>query len=118
MQHVALIHMKETHLWTIHQCVQLFDLVGLSHPLFGWLVWCLHAAYIAHIAGIVGDSGVGKTSLMVKYVEGRFDTDYNETIGVQFLEKQLNAAGECCCKWKARTASICIVLHFQEQISS
>jgi len=30
---------------------------------------------------------------MVKYVEGRFDTDYNETIGVQFLEKQLNAAG-------------------------
>lgn len=43
--------------------------------------------------GIVGDSGVGKTSLMVKYVEGRFDTDYNETIGVQFLEKQLNAAG-------------------------
>lgn len=30
---------------------------------------------------------------MVKYVEGFFDRDYNETIGVQFLEKKLNAAG-------------------------
>ncbi|CAE7921055.1 spg1 [Symbiodinium sp. KB8] len=30
---------------------------------------------------------------MVKYVQRRFDSDYNETIGVQFLEKELNAAG-------------------------
>lgn len=36
---------------------------------------------------------MGKTSLMVKYVQRRFDSDYNETIGVQFLEKELNAAG-------------------------
>jgi GTP-binding protein of the ras superfamily involved in termination of M-phase len=31
--------------------------------------------------GMVGDSQIGKTSLMVKYVEGRFDEDYIETLG-------------------------------------
>ena len=30
---------------------------------------------------LVGDSGVGKTSLMVRYVERRFDADYVETLG-------------------------------------
>lgn len=30
---------------------------------------------------------VGKTSLMVKYVENRFDEDYIQTLGVSFLEK-------------------------------
>ena len=39
------------------------------------------------LAGMVGDPGVGKTSLMVRYVEGRFDEDYVETLGVNFLEK-------------------------------
>ena len=31
--------------------------------------------------GMVGDSQVGKTSLMVKYVEGAFDEDYIQTLG-------------------------------------
>lgn len=31
--------------------------------------------------GMVGDSAIGKTSLMVKYVEGRFDEDYIQTLG-------------------------------------
>lgn len=31
--------------------------------------------------GMVGDSQIGKTSLMVKYVEGKFDEDYIETLG-------------------------------------
>ena len=31
--------------------------------------------------GMVGDSQIGKTSLMVKYVEGSFDEDYIQTLG-------------------------------------
>eukprot|EP01087_Luapelamoeba_hula_P019452 TRINITY_DN644_c0_g1_i1.p1 TRINITY_DN644_c0_g1~~TRINITY_DN644_c0_g1_i1.p1 ORF type:complete len:259 (-),score=58.27 TRINITY_DN644_c0_g1_i1:96-872(-) len=37
--------------------------------------------------GMVGDSEVGKTSLMVRYVEGKFDEDYICTLGVNFMEK-------------------------------
>jgi len=37
--------------------------------------------------GMVGDSQIGKTSLMVKYVEGTFDEDYIQTLGVNFMEK-------------------------------
>lgn len=39
--------------------------------------------------GMVGDAGVGKTSLMVRYVEKRFDQDYVETLGVNFMEKAI-----------------------------
>eukprot|EP00743_Colponemidia_sp_Colp-15_P001002 GILK01001108.1.p1 GENE.GILK01001108.1~~GILK01001108.1.p1 ORF type:complete len:265 (-),score=52.86 GILK01001108.1:113-859(-) len=38
--------------------------------------------------GLVGDSQVGKTSLMVKYVENHFNEDYVETLGVSFMEKR------------------------------
>lgn len=40
--------------------------------------------------GMVGDAGVGKTSLMVKYVEGSFDEDYIQTLGVNFMEKKVS----------------------------
>ena len=39
--------------------------------------------------GMVGDAQVGKTSLMVRYVEGKFDEDYIETLGVNFMEKSI-----------------------------
>ena len=39
--------------------------------------------------GMVGDAGVGKTSLMVKYIEGKFDEDYIHTLGVNFMEKTI-----------------------------
>ena len=35
--------------------------------------------------GMVGDSQIGKTSLMVKYVEGSFDEDYIQTLGMSLL---------------------------------
>lgn len=35
--------------------------------------------------GMVGDSQIGKTSLMVKYVEGSFDEDYIQTLGTLFM---------------------------------
>jgi GTP-binding protein of the ras superfamily involved in termination of M-phase len=36
--------------------------------------------------GMVGDSQIGKTSLMVKYVEGSFDEDYIQTLGMYFFK--------------------------------
>ncbi|RDX41637.1 small GTPase [Polyporus arcularius HHB13444] len=40
--------------------------------------------------GMLGDSQIGKTSLMVKYVEGHFDEDYIQTLGVNFMEKTIS----------------------------
>lgn len=37
--------------------------------------------------GLIGDAQIGKTSLMVKYVEGDYDEDYIQTLGVNFMEK-------------------------------
>lgn len=40
--------------------------------------------------GMVGDAQIGKTSLMVKYVEGEWDEDYIQTLGVNFMEKTIS----------------------------
>ena len=39
--------------------------------------------------GMLGDAQVGKTTLMVKYVENRLDEDYIQTLGVNFMEKSI-----------------------------
>ncbi|KAH8064662.1 hypothetical protein JL722_1541 [Aureococcus anophagefferens] len=39
--------------------------------------------------GMVGDSQVGKTTMMVKYVENRLDDEYIQTLGVNFMEKSI-----------------------------
>ena len=39
--------------------------------------------------GMVGDAEIGKTTMMVKYVEGKFEEDYIETLGVNFMEKSI-----------------------------
>jgi hypothetical protein len=44
---------------------------------------CYHSVVIK--VGMVGDSQIGKTSLMVKYVEGSFDEDYIQTLGTSLL---------------------------------
>jgi Ras-related protein Rab-7A len=38
---------------------------------------------------ILGDSGVGKTSLMQQYVNKKFSTQYKATIGADFLTKEV-----------------------------
>eukprot|EP01099_Mayorella_cantabrigiensis_P000165 TRINITY_DN1070_c0_g1_i1.p1 TRINITY_DN1070_c0_g1~~TRINITY_DN1070_c0_g1_i1.p1 ORF type:complete len:208 (+),score=44.08 TRINITY_DN1070_c0_g1_i1:70-693(+) len=43
--------------------------------------------------GMVGDSQIGKTSLMVRYVEGTFDEDYIQTLGINFMEKTISIRG-------------------------
>jgi len=42
---------------------------------------------------MVGDASVGKTSLMVKYIENSFDEDYIQTLGVNFMEKTVKVRG-------------------------
>jgi len=37
--------------------------------------------------GMIGECQTGKTSLMVKYVEDKFDEEYISTLGVNFMEK-------------------------------
>ena len=41
---------------------------------------------------LIGDGGVGKTSLIKKYTQGTFETDYVKTIGAQFskYDKEIN----------------------------
>ncbi|KAL7115638.1 hypothetical protein ACP275_04G194600 [Erythranthe tilingii] len=38
---------------------------------------------------ILGDSGVGKTSLMNQYVNKKFSNQYKATIGANFLTKEV-----------------------------
>ena len=40
-----------------------------------------------------GDGGVGKTTLLHKYIEGKFLEDTKMTIGVEFFLKELNVDG-------------------------
>lgn len=38
---------------------------------------------------IVGNGGVGKSSMIQRYCRGTFTKDYKKTIGVDFLERQI-----------------------------
>jgi len=42
---------------------------------------------------ILGDSGVGKTSLLNQYISKKFDTRYKATIGADFMTKDLDVDG-------------------------
>lgn len=41
-----------------------------------------------------GDEGVGKTTLLIRFVEGRFMAETKSTIGVEFFWKALNTKGK------------------------
>jgi Ras-related protein Rab-2A len=43
---------------------------------------------------VVGDSSVGKTSLVVKYVKGIFNKNYTVSLGVEFYSKLVNVDNE------------------------
>ena len=38
---------------------------------------------------LCGDAGVGKTSLLAQYVDGKFSEEYSQTIGANFLIKEI-----------------------------
>jgi len=39
---------------------------------------------------LCGDPGVGKTSLLARYVDGKFSDEYHQTIGANFLIKEID----------------------------
>lgn len=43
---------------------------------------------------LLGDGGVGKSSLMNRFVSGKFDVQSFHTIGVEFLNKDVNVDGD------------------------
>ncbi|KAH0788774.1 small GTP-binding protein [Histomonas meleagridis] len=43
---------------------------------------------------LLGDSGVGKTSIVSKYVSGTFQENVNPTIGAAFVTKDVNIEGQ------------------------
>ncbi|OHT10838.1 small GTP-binding protein [Tritrichomonas foetus] len=43
---------------------------------------------------LLGDSGVGKTSLINQYIKGEFDSDQSATVGVEFQAKFITSDGE------------------------
>ena len=42
---------------------------------------------------LLGNAGVGKTSLLAQYVDGVFRSEYNQTVGANFLIKEVNIGG-------------------------
>lgn len=42
---------------------------------------------------LLGDSGVGKTSLLARYVDGNFFDEYTQTVGANFLIKEIDLKG-------------------------
>lgn len=61
--------LEECHFYFIISCTNSFIRVALK-------------------IGLIGDSQIGKTSLMVKYVEGSFDEDYIQTLGLTLWIKR------------------------------
>ena len=42
---------------------------------------------------VIGDEGVGKTSLILRYVKNRFTEDYKPTLGADFAIKEFKLNG-------------------------
>ena len=45
---------------------------------------------------IIGDASVGKSNLLIRYVYGEFNKDYQNTIGVEFGVKNINIKNKIC----------------------
>ena len=43
---------------------------------------------------VIGDSGVGKTSLMHRYMTGKFTSQYRATVGADFLSTNISHHGK------------------------
>jgi Ras-related protein Rab-18 len=54
------------------------------------------AAPLAFKLLLVGDSGVGKSSILLRFTDGEFDDEQPVTIGVDFRQRRLNLQGTEC----------------------
>ena len=70
-------------------CFSLFSLFDAEEKMSA----CVQSKPIVKIM-IIGDSAVGKTSLMVRYIEKKFDHRYKVTIGADFLTKEVEIDGQ------------------------
>nr|CAD7257274.1 unnamed protein product [Timema shepardi] len=52
-----------------------------------------HLTSSMHKVVIVGNGAVGKSSMIQRYCKGTFTKDYKKTIGVDFLERQIDEEG-------------------------
>ena len=43
---------------------------------------------------VVGDGTVGKTCLITRFVKNNFSTEYKKTLGVDYLQKQMQIEGD------------------------
>ena len=55
---------------------------------------------------VLGESGVGKTSLLIRYVENRFTFNTKSTIGANFLTKRMEGLYLLSVKFKASPYSL------------
>lgn len=51
-------------------------------------LWSTHIFYFLQVV-IVGNGAVGKSSMIQRYCRGTFTREYKKTIGVDFLERQI-----------------------------
>ena len=65
------------------------DIYFFSTSFFCFLVCGGYSFFFCGQVGLLGDSQIGKTSLMVNYVEGMFEESYIETLGVHFMDKTI-----------------------------
>ena len=42
---------------------------------------------------IIGDSGVGKSNILLRYSKDKFDPNYKATLGIEFMNKKVNFKG-------------------------
>ena len=49
---------------------------------------------------LIGDPGVGKTSIMSKFILNEFKTSYQSTLGVEFKSKEIYMDNTCCARLK------------------
>jgi len=63
---------------------------------------------------LVGDSGTGKSNLLLRFTQNKFMTDSTSTLGLEFSSKKISIDGIFdvnCQIWD--TAGLCVCLLFQ-----
>ncbi len=59
----------------------------------------------------LGDSGVGKTSFLYQYTDGKFNSKFITTVGIDFREKRVVSSINLCNFSQAGTGAVWIFLH-------
>lgn len=66
----------------------------------------------------LGDSGVGKTSFLYQYTDGKFNSKFITTVGIDFREKRVVSSASFSKGAQFYQASIGIIWHFFDLVNS